>query len=458
MLKPNPTTFEPLAPRRGTLAARPTAGDTSALSRRGFVRGCGTALGVSALLPAPLALAQFRVEITGIGATQVPVAVAPFRGETEAGLSVASVVRANLERSGVFRIVPTDARLDERSMVAPVDWRSRGVDALVAGSVSRLADGRMDVRFRLWDVVRDEQLVGQSKLVVPADLRLAAHRVSDDIHEALTGERGIYATRIAYVVKSGARYTLHVADADGEGGQVAVNSVQPLISPAWSPDGKRLAYVSFETGKASVWVQDLAGGERRMVANFRGSNSAPAWSPDGRRLAVALSQAGSTQLFTMPATGGTPQLLSSSGSIDTEPVYSADGRHVYFVSDRGGSPQIYRIGAGGGAVERVTFQGNYNISPSLSPDGRLLACISRNGQAYRVTTQELAPGGARMELTDTRDDESPSFAPNGRLIVYATRHAGTDVLMTTTLDGKIKTRLLSTGADMREPAWGPFGR
>jgi TolB protein len=439
--------------RRGTSSAR-SAAWSAAWSRRAFVRGIGAALGASAAAPA---LAQFRVEITGVGATQVPVSVASFRGEAEAGLAVADVVRANLQRSGVFRIVPTDAVLDERSMVAPVDWRSRGVDALVAGSVTRLADGRLDVRFRLWDVVRDEQLLGQSKVVVPADLRLAAHRVSDDIHEALTGERGVNATRIAYVVKSGPRYTLHVADADGEGGQIALTSPQPIISPAWSPDGRRLAYVSFETGKAAVWVQELAGGERRMVANFRGSNSAPAWSPDGQRLAVALSQGGSTQLFTMPAGGGTPTLLSSSGSIDTEPVYSPDGRQVYFVSDRGGSPQIYRIAATGGPVARVTFEGGYNISPAISPDGRLLACIARVGQAFRVTTQDLA-SGARMELTDTRDDESPSFAPNGRLIVYATRHAGTDVLMTTTLDGKIKTRLLSTGADMREPAWGPFGR
>ena len=401
--------------------------------------------------------AQVRVDISGVGATQIPVALAPFRDEAGAGVAVSAVIKADLERSGFFRVIDGERGLDERSTVDLAAWRSRGADALVGGSVLRLADGRFDVRYKLWDAVKGDQLQGQSKVVLPADLRLTAHRVADEIHEKLTGERGVFATRIAYVLRTGKRFTLHITDPDGEGGQIALASPESIISPAWAPDGKRLAYVSFETQKAAVWVQDLSTGERRMVASFKGSNSAPAWSPDGQNLALTLSLAGPAQLYVIPLAGGTPRRLTSSNAIDTEAVYSPDGRHVYFVSDRGGGPQVYRVPAEGGAVERITFAGDYNISPSISPDGKHLAYITRQGGAFRLMLQELGSAQATA-LTDTRDDESPSFAPNGRLIVYATRSQGSDVLMTTTLDGKIKTRLLSSGADMREPAWGPFGR
>ena len=403
------------------------------------------------------AWAQVRVDISGVGATQIPVALVPFRDEAAAGVAVSAVIKADLERSGLFRVIDGERGLDERSTVDLAAWRSRGADALVGGSVVRLADGRFDVRYKLWDAVKGDQLQGQSKVVLPADLRLTAHRVADEIHEKLTGERGVFATRIAYVLRTGKRFTLHITDPDGEGGQIALASPESIISPAWAPDGKRLAYVSFETQKAAVWVQDLTTGERRMVANFKGSNSAPAWSPDGQNLVLTLSLAGPAQLYVIPVAGGVPRRLTSSNAIDTEAVYSPDGRHVYFVSDRGGGPQVYRVPAEGGAVERITFAGDYNISPSISPDGKHLAYISRQSGAFRLMLQELGSTQATA-LTDTRDDESPSFAPNGRLIVYATRTQGNDVLMTTTLDGKIKTRLLSSGADMREPAWGPFGR
>lgn len=432
----------------------PFAPDMSSILNRWPRRRFLAALGSAATWPAA---AQFRVEISGVGATQLPVVVADFRGEDKAGVPLAAVVRADLERSGLFRATPAGMALDEDSTVNLADWRGRGADAVVAGSATRLADGRFDVRFRLWDALKNEQLMGQSKVVLDADLRLAAHRIADDIYQALTGERGVFATRIAYVVRAGRRFTLRVTDADGEGGQVALASPEPIISPAWSPSGKQLAYVSFETQKAVVWVQDLGTGERRMVANFRGSNSAPAWSPDGQRLAVTLSQDGLSQIYTLPAAGGTPVRLTQSSAIDTEAVYAPDGRHVYFVSDRGGGPQIYRIAAAGGAVERITFDGNYNISPAVSPDGRLLAYITRRGGAFKLMTMELA-GGTPQALTDTQSDESPGFAPNGRLLVYATRAQGSDVLMTTTLDGRIKTRLLSSGADVLEPAWGPFSR
>lgn len=426
------------------------------LQRRRF----NAALAAGFALPlSTAALAQFRVEISGIGATQLPVAITRFRDEDRSGQPISLIVRADLERSGQFRIVDSSGALDERSAPEFADWRGRAADALVAGSVTRLPDGRFDIRFKLWDVVKGQELMGQAYAVTAADLRLTAHRIADAIHEKLTGERGVNATRIAYVTKAGGRYTLHITDADGEGGQVALTSPHSIISPAWSPDGRRLAYVSFETGKAVVMVQDVQTGDRRALASFRGSNSAPAWSPDGKRLAVTLSRDRISQLYMMDAEGGEPRRLTTTSAIDTEAVFAPDGQTIYFVSDRGGSPQIYRMSANGGNADRVTFGGSYNISPAVSPDGRTLAYVARdNGNSFRVMTLDLGGGAAPASVSDTTDDESPSFAPNGRLLMYATRAQGRDVLMTTTLDGKIRTRLLSTGVDVREPAWGPFNR
>lgn len=414
------------------------------------------ALGATAAIPS---WAQFRVEVTGVGLTQLPFAIVPFRGEVASPQKISAIIRADLERSGQFRGIepPANLVLDETSRPDVTPWRQAGADSLVAGSVSRLADGRWDVRFRLWDVVRGQDLGGQSYAVTQGDLRLAAHRIADFIYEKLTGERGIFSTRIAYVTKAGTRYNLWVADADGENAQSALSSPEPIISPAWSANGAQLAYVSFESRKPVVYVHEVASGRRRLLANFRGSNSAPAWAPDGRTLAVTLSREGGSQLYTIDANGGEPRRLTQSPGIDTEPVYSPDGRSIYFVSDRGGSPQVYRMPAAGGSPERVTFTGSYNISPAISPDGRWLAYISRVQGQFKLHAMEL-PGGAGVPITDSTADESPSFAPNGRLIVYATRQNGREALMTTTLDGKIKARLAGQGGDIREPDWGPFQR
>jgi TolB protein len=407
------------------------------------------------------AAAQFRVEISGVGQTQIPVAVAKFRDEDGAApsLGVAStIVRADLERSGVIRLVSAPNMIDEAAQPPLAEWRARGADALAGGSVARLADGRLDVRYKLWDVVKGLDLGGQSIVVPLADMRLAAHRVADAIYERLTGDKGVFSTRIAYVTSAGKRYALRIADADGEAGQVALSSPDPIISPAWSPNGRELAYVSFESQKAVIWVQDVSTGARRKLADFRGSNSAPAWSPDGSQLAMTLSRDGPSQLYVMPREGGTPRRLTQTNAIDTEAAYAPDGKSIYFVSDRGGSPQIYRISSAGGDPQRITFSGAYNISPAISPDGKNMAFITRQGgSTFRLQLMDLASGTV-SELTDTNEDESPSFAPNGKLIIYASRAEGRDVLMTTTLDGRIKARLLSTGADVREPVWGPFNR
>lgn len=417
-------------------------------SRRAVIAG----LAATPVLPA---LAQFKVEVSGVGLTQLPIAIAPFRSEAQAPQKMAGIVQADLERSGQFRGVDASGTaLDESSRPDVALWRQKNADSLVAGSVTRLADGRYDVRFRLWDVVRSEDLGGQGYVVTPADLRLVAHRIADYVYEKLTGERGVFSTRIVYVTKSASRYSLWVADADGENAQAALSSPEPIISPAWSPSGGHIAYVSFESRKPVVYVHEVSSGKRRLIANFRGSNSAPAWSPDGRTLAVTLSRDGNSQLYTIDATGGEARRLVQSAGIDTEPVYSADGRSIYFVSDRGGAPQIYKVARTGGNAERVTFNGSYNISPTLSADGRWMAFISRTS-GFRLHVMDLA-SGAVTAITDTAADESPSFAPNSRLIVYATQQQGREALMTTTLDGKIKARLAGQGGDIREPDWGPF--
>ncbi len=417
------------------------------------------ALGLLGGLAAGPALAQFRVEVSGVGLTQLPIAIVPFRGEAEMPQKIAAIVQADLERSGQFRAIdPAGAgALDESSRPDVSPWRQKAADSLALGSISRLADGRYDVRYRLWDVVRGQDLGGQSFVVVAGDLRLAAHRIADQIYEKLTGEKGVFSTRIAYVTKAGTRYNLWVADADGENAQSALASPEPIISPAWSHAGSQLAYVSFESRKPVVYVHDVPTGQRRLIANFRGSNSAPAWAPDGKTLAVTLTRDGGSQLYTIGAGGGEARRLTQSAGIDTEPLYTADGRSIFFVSDRGGAPQIYRMPAGGGEPQRVTFTGGYNISPALSPDGRWLAYISRISGAFKLQVMELASGNVQS-VTDTVADESPSFAPNGRLIVYATRQGGREALMTTTLDGKIKARLAGQGGDIREPDWGPFQR
>ncbi len=404
------------------------------------------------------AWAQFRVEVSGVGLTQIPVAIVAFRGEDAATQKISAIVQADLERSGQFRGVDTaGVSLDESSRPEFSSWRQKNTDALLTGSVSRLADGRFDVRMHLWDTVRGQDLGAQSYGAIQADLRVAAHQISDYVYEKLTGDKGVFSTRVAYVTKKGQNFNLWVADADGESPQSALSSAEPIISPAWSPNGKQLAYVSFEARKPTIYVHDVFTGVRRLVSNFKGSNSAPAWSPDGKTLAVTLSRDGGSQLnlLNLSVPGSEPRRLAQSGSIDTEPVFTADGKTLYFVSDRGGSPQIYRVAVSGGNPERVTFNGSYNISPALSPDGRWLAYVSRVSGAFKLYVMELTSGSTNA-ITDTIADERPSFSPNSRMLIYATQQQGKEALMTSTLDGKIKARLAGQTGDIREPNWGPF--
>jgi TolB protein len=413
-----------------------------------------------ALLFAAAANAQLSIEITGAGAQRIPIAIVPFAGEGALAPGISAIVRADLERSGLFRalnVPPLIPPPTEASSVNYAEWRSRLADALVLGSVAARADGRFEVRFKLFDTVKGADLSGVAYTLSRAQVRTTAHRIADFVYEKLTGEKGVFSTRIAYVVKRGAKFELQIADADGAGEETALASFEPIISPTWSPDGRRLAYVSFESKKPVVYVHSLQDGKRHVAANFKGSNSAPAWSPDGSRLAVSLSRDGGSQIFLVNPDGSNVRRISQSGGIDTEPVFSPDGQSLYFTSDRGGSPQIYRMPAGGGQAQRVTFDGSYNVSPRISPDGKVLAYITRNGGKFQVATLDLASRQTQI-LTDSDKDESPSFAPNGRMILLATVNAGRGVLSAVSSDGRVKQRLTISAGDVREPAWGPFAR
>lgn len=420
----------------------------------------GSLLSFIFILCAPVAAyAALTIEIVGSGARQIPIAIVPFSQENTLSQSITGVVGADLTRSGLFRSVETAGVIPQPYQPSDVrypDWRSRGADALVIGSVEPAAGGRLTVQFRLLDTVRQTQLAGLSYTVAPDQLRLTAHRIADIVYEKLTGDAGVFSTRIAYVVKHGrASYELQVADADGYGPQTMLRSREPIISPAWSPDGTRLAYVSFEQKKPVIYVQSLLTGKRTAAAAFKGNNSAPAWSPDGSKLAVVLTRDGNSQIYSINADGSGLKRLSYSPLIDTEPDWSPDGQWLLFTSDRGGSPQIYRMPANGGPASRLTFEGNYSASPRFSPDGKSFTFIQRLNGQFHVAVQEIASSQVQV-LTDSRLDESPSFAPNGKMILYATEIGGRGVLAAVSSDGRVKQRLTVQGGDVREPAWGPL--
>jgi TolB protein len=403
--------------------------------------------------------AQLTIEIIGGGANQVPVAVLPFVGETALPQSITEIVEQDLTRSGRFRtlfvggISPLPS---EMAQVSFADWKSRLADALVIGQARRLPDGRFEVRFHLLDVPKQAQIGGVAYTLAAAQVRLTAHKIADFIYEKLTGERGVFSTRIAYVVKQGARYELRVADADGQNAQSILISHEPIMSPAWSPDGTRMAYVSFQNKKPILYVQNLSASRQPApVANYRGSNSAPAWSPDGKQLAAVLTRDGTSQIYLMNADGGNLRRLTTSEAIDTEPFFTPDGQSIYFTSDRGGSPQIYRMAASGGEPARVTFDGDYNVSPRVSPDGKTLVFISRISGRFQLMSMDLESRQIQA-LTDGQRDESPTFAPNGRIILYASDVDNRGVLAAVSSDGRFKQRLGIQAADIREPSWGPF--
>jgi TolB protein len=415
-----------------------------------------TACALMALGLAGQASAQLQVEISGAGANQYPIAVADFSDTNAAqGRQLSDVVRADLTRSGLFRMINArDAGLDINSEIGFAAWQSRGANALVYGTAQSTGD-QLQLSYRLVDTMQESQLDGMAFTTPVSHWRKAAHQVSDRICEKLSGSKCAFSTRIAYVVKRGSTWELVIADADGHNPQTALRSRESIISPAWSPDGSRLAYVSFESGKPVVYVHTIASGERVPVANFKGNNSAPAWSPDGGRLAVVLSRDGSSQIYIINADGSGVRRLTEAATINTEPSFSPDGRYVVFSSDRGGAPQIYRVGVDGGQPERLTFNGNYNVSPSMSPDGSTLLYVTRRGSNYQVAALNLSSGNESL-LTQGPDDQSPTFSPDGGMVLYTSGQRG-GVLAVVSVDGQARETLATAGAGVRTSAWGPFG-
>ena len=423
------------------------------------VHSIATAALLIALLLATTAHAQLTIDVTTSSGRQVPIAIAPFALEAGAPQNITPLISANLARSGMFRIVNTVGISNlptEPSQVNYLDWSSRATEALVIGGIKPLADGRFEVNFRLFDVGKQNQIAATSYTVSASQLRATAHKISDEIYEKLIGEKGVFSTQIAYVLKRGPRFELQVADADGFNPQAVLSSLEPIRSPKWSPDGKKLAYVSFESRKSTVIVQDLSTGQRKTVANFRGDNYAPNWSPDGSKLVVALSKDAVSQIYVIPAAGGEATRITQSNGIDTNATFNGDGSQIIFVSDRSGGPQLYSVATGGGAPRRLTFEGSYNVNPRMSPDGKLVAFVNREAGRLRIATLELANGQVNF-LTDGPLDDSPSFSPNGRTILYESKAGGRGTLGAVSADGRVKQKISSQAGDVREPAWGPYG-
>lgn len=417
---------------------------------------------VLGLLVAP-AHGRLNIEITGGVEAAQPIAVVPF-GVSDGLIppeDVAAIISADLARTGRFRPLPTRDMLDMPSRHEEVDlrdWSLLGMNNLVIGQVETEGDG-FRVSFVLYDVLRGDPLARATLISTKTGLRNTAHRIADQIHQKLTGQRGVAATRLAYITSSGQgesqTVTLRVSDADGHNARTIVSSGEPIMSPAWSPDGRRIAYVSFENKRAAIYVQELVSGRRELVASHPGINGSPAFSPDGGKLAMTLSKDGNPEIYVLDFATRALTRLTEHFAIDTEPSWSPDGQQIIFTSDRGGSPQIYRMGAAGGPAQRISFEGDYNGRASYAPDGRSIVMVTRVDGRFRIGLLDLDRGFTRL-LSNGSLDESPSFAPNGSMVIYATIHSGRGVLAAASIDGGGNQRLSQDSGEVREPAWSPF--
>jgi TolB protein len=417
------------------------------------------------LLSSTPARAVITIEITEGVEGAIPVAVVGFdmsRLPVPLKTDIASIITSDLNRSGLFKVLPESdypqRPAQSRQVQYPL-WKSMGAEFLVIGRVLPKEGGRYDVQFQFLDVLKQKQLLGYRFPVRGRNLRSTAHEISDLIYEKITGTRGAFNTRIAYisVVGQGAdrKYVLQVADTDGYNPQTILESDEPLMSPAWSPDGASLAYVSFENSRPEIFIQHLASARRSKMAGFKGLNNAPSWSPDGSKLALVLSKDGSPDIYIMDIATRKLRRITRHRAIDTEPVFTPDGKALIFTSDRSGSPQLYRVELAGGKPRRLTFEGPYNAAPDISSDGKRLALLYGEQGRYRIAELGIEDGELSL-LTENRLDESPSFAPNGRMVLYATTRGDKGVLYMVSLDGRVQHKLSDQAGDIREPAWGPY--
>ncbi len=417
-------------------------------------------LGWLMLLFGNQASADLTIEITKGSDEAIPIAVVPFGGQ-QLPEDIAQIVSDDLAHSGQFdpltrnTLIASPTTSDE---VRYRDWRAVDSNYLVVGQVSQSGQGYR-IQFELMDIYGERRMLGEAVNVSANQLRSGAHYISDKVYEAITGVRGAFSTRIAYVTAQGAadnrRFALHVADADGHNSQQILTSREPIMSPAWSPDGNKLAYVSFESGNSAIYIQNLATSQRVQVTSFSGINGAPAWSPDGRKLAMSLSKDGQPEIYIMDIGSRSFQRLTRNESIDTEPSWAPDGNSLVFTSDRSGGPQLYSYSLGSGESQRLTFTGNYNSRGRYSPDGETLFMIHRGNSGFDVAKQDLSSDRLTI-LTDSQWAESPSVAPNGSMIIFATQQGNSGVLSVVSADGGASYRLPSAEGDVREPAWSPF--
>lgn len=410
--------------------------------------------------------AVITIEITEGVEGAIPMSVVPFDSSTlpiKLSTDIAEIVTNNLNRSGVFKVLNRaeyPARPHYSKQVSYPQWRAIGQEYLVVGRIYNKSAGLLDVQFQLLDVLKQKQLLGYSFPVRLRNVRSTAHEISDLIYEKITGIRGAFNTRIAYIsaqTNKSRKYVLQVADTDGFNPQTVLESDEPLMSPSWSPDGQSLAYVSFENDRPEIFIQHLASAKRSKVSGFKGINGAPSWSPDGKKLALVLSKDRSPDIYIMTVATKKLTRLTRHRAIDTEPVWSANGESIIFTSDRSGKPQLYEIAASGGQPKRITFEGSYNSAADLSPDGKNVVMVYGDQGRYHIALLERESGNLTM-LTDNNLDESPSFSPNGRMVLYATTQGNKGVLYMVSLDGRTKYKLSDQSGDIREPVWGPYKR
>ncbi len=413
------------------------------------------------VLYAPTSRSELIIEITKGIETAVPIAVVPFGGGGGAAVNISSVVQADLNRSGLFKTLAERDMLTRPTEAAKVryrNWQALGQEYLVIGQVNKV-EGRYQVQFQLFDIYKGEQLLGYRLTVSAKALRRTAHHISDLVYEKLTGKKGVFSTRIAYVTSTKKAndkksYKLLVADADGFNPRIITSSIEPLMSPAWSPDGKKIAYVSFENKRAAIFIQTLATGKRERIARYKGINGAPAFSPDGSRLALTLSKDGSPDIYVLNLKNKSLLKVTKSYGIDTEPTWSPDGKTIVYTSDRGGKPQLYSIPSIGGRARRLTFDGDYNARGRFSSDGKSIAMVHANRGDYRIAVMDMATRTINV-LTAGRYDESPSFSPNGDMLLYAARKGKRGVLSAVSIDGRMQQNLAFASGEVREPAWSP---
>ena len=419
-------------------------------------------------MPLGSARAELDIEITQGAGHRTPVAVVPFGwvgNASDVPLDIAEVISNDLTRSGRFAPIAIRDMLQKPTEGTKVDfddWSILGVEAVIIGRVTQTGANAYKVQFQLFDVFGRDQLVGYSMPASRGTMRRIAHRAADMIYEKLTGIKGVFDTKVAYVtaqLRAGKQYySLVVSDQDGENEHTIMESTDPIMSPAWSPDSRRLAYVSFEGNKSSVFVQTLRTGNRSQVSSKAGINGAPSFSPDGRKLVVTLGGIdGNLDIYVLDINSRQTRRLTTHRAIDTEGSWSPDGRYIYFTSDRSGGPQIYRVSTNGGSVERITYEGSYNARPRLSPDGLKLAMVHNDRGNYRIAVMDMERDDLLI-LSTGRQDESPSFAPNSDTLIYATRQGRDGVLETVSADGLIRQRMASGQGDVREPVWSPYQR